>query len=190
MDQDGNLFVAGATQRPQFAPGVKAFPELDNDAGLLPVNHMKKCMPSSYAPGRESIYCTDCSTLTWWQPVEDDVEPHLLFRLGKAYDISAIRLWWRDEGLDYEANVLPGPFQFKVEGMRASDNASAGAWFTIVDKSDNAIDMLIDFMQFDVVTVNDVRLTITGWPEGITPALIDCSIFGVLHHEKSEGNES
>ena len=42
----------------------------------------------------------------------------------------------------------------------------------------NARDMLIEFKQYEPVTVDEVRMTITGWPAGITPALIDFTVFG------------
>ena len=174
IDAEGNLFVAGATQFPQLAPGNLSSPEKANDAGLLPCNHAKRCSPSSHAPGRNGIYCTDNSTLTWWQPAADDQTPSITFPLRKAFDVSALRLWWRDEGLDYDAGILPGPFKFNIEGRLGEND-----WHTIVDKTQNNSDMLIDFLTFDATTVDHVRLTITGWPNGITPALIDCTIFGV-----------
>lgn len=174
VDSDGNLFVVDATEFPQFAPGVKASPELGNAAGLLPCNHGKRCEASSSAPGRDSLYCIDSSTLTWWQPAADDPCPTLTFPLRVSFDVSAMRLWWRDEGLDYDAGVLPGPFQFNVEGR-----LKGGDWFTIMDKTRNDADMLIDFRTFAPVTADHIRLVVTGWPAGITPALIDATIFGV-----------
>jgi xylan 1,4-beta-xylosidase len=174
IDADGNLFVAGATQFPQLAPGTLPSPEENNDTGLLPCNHAKRCIPSSFSPGRNAIYCTDNSTLTWWQPANNDLKPSITFPLRSSFDISAIRLWWRDEGLDYDAGVLPGPFQYKIEGCLDTNE-----WFTIKDNTQNQTDMLIDFLTFDTVSVDQVRLIITSWPKGITPTLIDCSIFGV-----------
>jgi hypothetical protein len=174
VDADGNLFVIDATERPQYAPGIKRQPELGNDTGLLPCNHRKRCEASSSAPGRDSLYCVDSSTLTWWQPAADDPEPMLTFPLRACFEVSAIRLWWRDEGLDYDGGVLPGPFQFKLEGKLGE-----GEWFALADKTQNDSDMLIDFLTFETVTVDEVRLVVNSWPKGITPALIDATIFGV-----------
>lgn len=174
IDEEGNLFVIDATQFPQFAPGVTARPEMGNTAGLLPCNHSKRAEASSCAPGRDSLYCIDSSTLTWWQPAAADAAPTITFPLSASFDVSAMRLWWRDEGLDYDAGVLPGPFKFRVEGR-----LKEGEWFTIVDKTQNDVDMLIDFLAFGPVSVDSIRLVITGWPERITPALIDATVFGV-----------
>ena len=174
IDEDGNLFVIDATQFPQRAPGENESPELGNDAGLLPVNHVKRCNASSSAPGRDSLYSVDSSTITWWQPADGDSEPTITYPLQAEFNVSAIRLWWRDIGLDYEGGVLPGPFRFRIEGK-----VGEGDWFTIADKTDNAVDMHIDFVTFDTVPVDHVRVVITGWPEGISPALIDASVFGV-----------
>ena len=107
-------------------------------------------------------------------PSGTTTEYSITFPLRKPFDVSAIRLWWRDEGLNYDAGDLPGPLKFKVEGHLGEDE-----WLTIVDKTQNESDMPIDFLTFDTTSVDNVRLTITGWPESITPALIDCTIFGV-----------
>jgi hypothetical protein len=174
IDEDGNLFVIDATQFPQYAPGVKKSPELGNSAGLLPCNHVKRCHASSCSPGRDGLYCIDNSTITWWQPADDDPMPTMTFPLVGEFHISAIRLWWRDIGLDYDNGILPGPFKFKIEGSLEDDD-----WFTIVDKTQNEVDMHIDFLTFDTVEADQVRIVITGWAKGITPALIDATIFGV-----------
>lgn len=139
----------------------------------MPCNHVSRCRASSAAPGREPIYCTDRSTIPWWQAGADDATPTLEFDIRGRVAVSALRLWWPDEGLDYDAGVLPGPFQYRLDG-RMKD----GDWFCLVDRSRSETDLLIDFQTFDEALLDTARLTITGWPRGIIPALIDCTLFG------------
>ena len=42
----------------------------------------------------------------------------------------------------------------------------------------NDADMSIDYQTFPAQTGMFVRLTITGWPEGITPGVISFTVFG------------
>lgn len=177
FDDDGNIMPREASQNPEWAPGVIKNPTYaQNSAGLIPKTQRKFVMSaSSEAPGREALYATDDVPFTWWQPVPDDKEPTLTVQLSKygTIEIDAVRIWWRDVGFNIKDGVFPGPFGFKVEA-RLLD----GEWECVLDKSDNSVDMNIDYFVIESRSVNEVRLVITSKPEGIEPGVINFTVFG------------
>ncbi len=172
IDAQGELYV-NVSEFPQWAPGVLPRPELGNAAGLLPMNHRRATRLSSHAPGRPGLYAVDNCMHTWWEPAAGDASPTLEQDLGISVAISALRLVWRDVGLDYAAGRLPGPFRWRFETM-----AEDGTWSTAVDATGNATDLLIDYRTFPERTARRVRLTVTGWPAGLVPGLTDVAVFG------------
>lgn len=177
VDEDGELYCT-VTDTPQFAPGVLAHPEAGNSAGLLPLGARQPATASSHAPGREPLYAVDESVLTWWQPAADDPLPTLTLRLGAnpGYLISAIRLLWRDVGMETLDGIDPGPFRYRIE-YRDGD-----AWKVLVDARDNTDDLCVDYRTFEPILTNEIRLTIVGAPEGITPGLCGITPFGTCYH--------
>ena len=177
IDENGELYCPAVTETPQFAPGVLKNPEKGNDAGLLPLTFMTRPTASSHAPGREPLYACDDSVLTWWQPDAEDKAPEITYTLGKltAYSVSAVRLIWRDIGMDTENGIFPGPFRYVIE--YAADNTFE-KWETLVDASGNEDDLCIDYRQFEAVSAYGIRLRILQSPEGITPGLVSLTAFG------------
>ncbi len=178
IDENGELYCPALTDTPQFAPGVLEHPEQGNDAGLFPLTFMQRPTASSNAPGREPIYASDESMLTWWQPAANDPAPEITFRLGSAshYHVHALRLIWRDIGMDCPKGILPGPFRYVVEYIPADET---DRWETLIDASGNRQDLAIDYRQFQPVTTRFLRLRILGAPDGITPGLVSLTAFGV-----------
>jgi hypothetical protein len=90
FDQDGNMFVRGPSDTPQWAPGVVADPLRNGDSGSIPLTVNKsrtlntQSSFSSQRPGRDAAYATDDSNGTYWQPAADDAEPTLTIDLGPA----------------------------------------------------------------------------------------------------------
>jgi hypothetical protein len=166
------------TDTPQFAPGVLENPEKGNDAGLLPLTFMMRPTVTSSAPGREGIYAVDDSVLTWWQPAAEDTAPAITIPLtdGMNCSISALRILWRDIGMDCPAGILPGAFQYVVEYATAQ---APEQWHMLVDASENDTDYCCDYRQFETVQATRVRLRILGAPEGITPGLVSLTVFGL-----------
>jgi hypothetical protein len=68
FDEQGNMFIKGPTETPQWAPGVKAKPWKDNDSGSIPLTEDKNYIVSSEAPGRNaSVECRYVKlTITGW----------------------------------------------------------------------------------------------------------------------------
>lgn len=177
IDENGELYCPEVTEVPQYAPGVLEHPELGNGAGLLPLTFMQRPEASSAAPGRDAIYASDESILSWWQPQSSDPEPCITFPLGtySAYSISSFRIIWRDINMETLDGIMPGPFRYVVEYTAA---AGSKEWKVLLDASDNQQDLCIDYRQFDPVNAYAVRLRITGTPEGITPGLVSFTVFG------------
>jgi hypothetical protein len=174
FDADGNLMVpGGASEIPGWAPGVLPHPEAGNDAGLLPVTVNKPVRASSEIPGRDAAYAVDNIMQTWWQPVDADVRPWLEINLESTFLVAAARILWQDEGLDYAAGIVPGPFRYLIEGK-----AAAGEWMVLCDRSAGDEDLLVDYQVFKEACIDTVRFSVVGWPQGIHPALVGLTVFG------------
>jgi len=125
--------------------------------------------------GRDGLYALDGSMLTWWQPEAGDAGKTLTVRLGNSFTVSAMRVIWRDVGLDYDNGVGPGPFRYKVDVAAEQEGED---WTTVVDRTANEIDLLIDYRTFEPCAARRARLVVTGTPPGIEPAVIDFTVFG------------
>jgi hypothetical protein len=150
-------------------------PEKGNDAGLPPITFRKECKASSTSPGRDAIYALDDSMITWWQPEEGQKESYLEIDLLSTYDISAVRIIWRDIHLDYDKGILPEPFQYRIEAL---DEKTGAVEKVFLDCRDNDTDLLIDYRTFEMVAVRKVRFVITGTSEGIEPGVTSFTLFG------------
>ncbi len=177
IDEDGELFCPGCTDTPQYAPGVLEHPELGNSLGLLPLTFLQHPEATSYTPGRDPIYACDESVLTWWQPEHDDPHKCITFPLSDytAFQVEAVRVIWRDVGMETLRGIDPGPIQYVVE---ACGSPTGEDWKILVDASQNDRDLNIDYRSFDPVIAYKVRLRILGAPKGIQPGLISLTAFG------------
>ena len=180
IDENGELYCPALTETPQFAPGVLKNPELGNDAGLLPLTFFQPIVASSFVPGRDPIYATDDSAITWWQPAEEDKERWIEIDLAaeKGYNIESCRIIWRDIGMETLKGINPGAFQYKVEYT----SPDSDEWKCLVDASENKIDYCVDYRTFPTVTARKVKLTVLGAPRGITPGVISFTVFGKCAH--------
>ena len=112
--------------------------------------------------------------LTWWEPLAGDPAPLLEVDLNGTFDAAAVRIIWKDVGLDYDGGVRPGPFRYRV-----SVSPDGQAWRTVVDASDNSTDWLIDYRVFDMQRARLARLEILGAPPHIRPGVVDFTLFGM-----------
>ncbi len=174
IDADGNLFVRGPSEIPQWAPGLKPDPQNGNDAAALPLTLSRSARASSEAPGRPPLYAVDGSMLTFWEPAADDPAPTLTVDLQAPFEVAAVRVIWKDLGLDYDAGAGPGPFQYRVELQPPGrDN-----WVCALNADKNDVDLLIDYRPFPTRAACRARLVVTGCPESIRPGVIDFTVFG------------
>lgn len=183
IDENGELYCPSVTETPQYAPGVLQAPEKGNGTGWKALTFMQRPTASSFSEGRTPLYASDDSVLTWWQPAAGDKTPWICFRLSSntRYTIRALRLIWRDIGMETLKGIKPGAFRYIAEYSPASDLVS---WETLIDASDNSEDLCIDYRETKPVGAYGIRLRITGAPEGITPGLVSLTAFGECVFEK------
>ena len=173
IDADGELVVHGATSLPQWLPGKMPPDAKSTDSGWLPINGVVQTLGSTDAPNLPGRLAVDDEMRTWWQPAEGDTQPTLTSSFGAPATIHAVRLIWRDIGLDTNRGVLPGPFRYRVELETAKDQ-----WTTILDRSQSTEHLLIDYRECKPATGTRARLVILGWPKGITPSVAEFTVFG------------
>ena len=180
IDENGELFCPAVTETPQFAAGVLEHPEFGNDAGLLPLTFMQRPTATSWTEGREPLYAVDDSVHTWWQPRDDDPEKTLTVPFGWLREnwVCAVRLLWRDVGMETLEGINPGAFQYVIEYRSQEDPT----WRILVDASENKTDLVVDYRTFTPTRASDIRIRILGAPHGIHPALVSITAFGKPVH--------
>ena len=115
--------------------------------------------------------------LSWWQPAPDDPAPaltaHCAYKDGTV-PVAAVRVVWRDVGLDPAHGAAPGPFGYRVEA-----ETEPGEWTCVLDCSDSREDLVCDYRELPApVRARRVRLVVTSHPPGIEPGVIDFTVFG------------
>ena len=111
---------------------------------------------------------------TWWLPAADDTTPTLTTHFSTRSTVQAVRVIWRDVGLDTVSGRRPGPFKYRIEA-----EVSPGTWTTIIDRTKSDVDLLIDYRECAPTQASRVRLVIVGHPEGIQPGVAELSVFGI-----------
>ena len=157
FDKDGTLSVSKATDVPQLLPKFGK-----GSAGWKRLN------------ARTQLGCekaTDMRFKTFWKA--ETLPATLRVDFEGVMTMRSFRLIWRDFGLDVERGVKQGPFRYRVEILRTD-----GSWKTVCDASDNKRDLLVDYREIDPSFAVAARLVVLGAPEGITPAVVDFSLFG------------
>ena len=119
-------------------------------------------MGSSDAPNLSGRLAVDDDLRTWWQPAADDKTPTLTSNLTTpGAVVRAVRVIWRDVGLNTKQGAEAGPFRYKVEVQTAAD-----AWTTVIDRSQSTEDLLIDYRECPATPGTAARLVIVGAPAG------------------------
>ena len=179
VDENGELYCPhGVTDTPQYIPGVCRDPVNDVfEPGLYSLTGRKRPMVSSSMPGRDGLYAIDESPLTYWEPELDDAEPTLTCNLSSSFYVAAVRIFWRENGLNYITRVLPGPIGYLLEGL------TENGWELLLDNRKPKEEKNIDYQVFPIKRCRQVRIKITDWPKGIHPGIIDFAVFGIKHIE-------
>jgi hypothetical protein len=174
FDAEGRMFVHGPTETPQWAPGVKEKPWLDNDSGSLPITINRETVrASSSAPGRDPVYAIDNNVRTWWEAEAGDAQPSLTVDLTRPFSIDSARILFSDNHLSAESGIVSGPYQYKLE-----TSADGKEWKLGLDKTANAVDRSIAFDEIPPVRARWVRLTVTGAPHRLPVGLLEFTVFG------------
>ena len=173
FDANGVLTVPRATSTPQWLPGRGPNGQGPSDTGWAHLNGGVQTLGSTSAPNLPGRLAIDNDLRTWWQPAEGDATPTLTSRLYGPASIRAVRVAWRDIGLDTNRGVVPGPYRYRVEL-----ETSANVWQTVLDRTASDEDLLIDYREITPTVGRRARLVITGWPKGITPGVAEFTVFG------------
>jgi len=173
IDAEGNLFVNGSTDTPQWAPGTRPHPEQQNVTGWRALSDHKPCGASSHSPGRNAAYAVDPSMRTWWQPASEDTSPWFELNLQSTFDLRAVRLIWSEHGLDYDAGIVPEPVKFLLS-VKTGDNL----WEPVVDARDQVTELMIDYREFPAIQGQQLRLEIPSPPKAYALGLTAITLFG------------
>ena len=179
IDPSGELFVPAATTVPQWLPGKIPSGTKSASTNWLPLNGNQPSVGSTTAADHPANLAVDDELRTWWQPAAEDAKPILTSDFISPGKVRAVRIAWRDIGLDANRGVKPGPFRYKVELETAKDQ-----WTTILDRSESNEDFLIDYREVSPAKGKRARLVILGWPKGITPGVAEFTIFGTTAEQK------
>ena len=184
FDEQGNMYINGPSETPPWLPGVKAKPEHGNDSGSIALSEDKNYTVSSEAPGRNAPYAVDGNTRTWWAPAEGDKEPWVIFDLGAAsnqqYMVDSARIIFTLPDGDTEDSSYPNNKgdKTRIRQYMIEVSADGKTFNTVVDKTFNERDNVIEFDEIKPVKCKYVRLTITGWPKGFRRGVIEFTVFG------------
>ena len=173
FDDEGNMYILGPSETPQFAPGVVTDPVKDNSAGLLPLSVNEYVSASGYMPGHEPVYAVDNYIRTWWEAPNSAEPQWLCVDLGRQYDVYSARTMFADRGLDYSAGILPGPYSYSIMG-----SVDGREWLLLIEKSDNATDRHIEYDTWDPQKIRYVKLVVSEAPAGMRIGVWEFTVFG------------
>ena len=168
---DGELHVREASSLPQRLTTASKGAE---PTGWLPLNAGPRTVGSSDAPNLSGRLAVDDDLRTWWQPATDDSASRLTSNLTTpGAVVRAVRVVWRDVGLDTKQGAKAGAFRYKVEVRTA-----ANEWVTVIDRSRSTDDLLVDYRECPTTAGTAARLVVVGAPPGITPGVAEFTVFG------------
>jgi xylan 1,4-beta-xylosidase len=199
FDENGNLFVRGPSETPQWAPGVVDDPAHQGDSGSIPltVNKVRvmntRSTFSSQRTGHEAAYAVDNSNGTWWEPAEDDNQPSLTLDLGPATEFDVVQQFMIDScriefttggGFGFRSGSRSGTtqpanstiaHQYKIEA-----SIDGTTYITVLDKINNKITKYIEFEEIPLTICRFVRLTMTDWPKvgNSNLGIMEFTVFG------------
>ena len=140
IGEDGELHVNPASSLPQRLPTASKGAE---PTGWLPLNAGPRTVGSTDAPNLSGRLAVDDDLRTWWQPAADDKAPTLTSNLTTpGAVVRAVRVVWRDVGLNTKEEGKPGAFRYKVDVRTAG-----GTWTTVIDRSRSTDDLPIDYRE-------------------------------------------
>ncbi|MFD6679631.1 family 43 glycosylhydrolase [Micromonospora parva] len=155
---------------PQLAPGKKISGR--DDVGLYNVaTNSQAYWASSYAPGRNPYYGGDRSLSTWWEPADSDTAPTYIRGFGTVFHISAAQIQWKELGRTFTAdNAVRYTLEYK--------DIPTNTWRPLVDRSTNTTAYTADYVTFDRVLTNAVRLKVLGTTENVKVGVHELNVFG------------
>lgn len=173
FDANGELSIPPATSTPQPLPGAAS------TEPWLPLNESEPNFASSSAPNAPGRLAADNSLTTWWLPDVTDPSPTLTAHFQARAVVHAARVIWREVGLDTTSGKHPGAFRYRIEAETAPN-----VWTTIIDRSENTDDLLIDTRECAPTSATRARLVILGHPPGLRPGVAEFTVFGITERTR------
>ena len=166
FDSLGDMRCNGPSGRPKNAPLT-----VENECDWLPLSAHAEVVTSSEKEGREAIYAVDENTKSWWQPTDDDAAPCLSVNLNGVYNVKAVRIVWREAGLNYCTGVLPKPIRYTIEGKLNGETV------VLYDGTKNDSDLCCDYKEFPAKLCTEVVVKFEQ-PKEYKLGIIDFTVFG------------
>ncbi|MCQ2425091.1 MAG: family 43 glycosylhydrolase [Lachnospiraceae bacterium] len=185
FDRDGELFCDQRFGDFPFDPESEPFAPPE----FMLLSYRKKVTASS-GTGAENV--TDENIRTWWTAAEDDPVPTLTLDLGKEYPVSFVQVNFADNREDllrafrqphggrYTDRVLR-PLRWLLEG-----SGDGKAFFTLADRRDAAACLPHELSGAREKRLRYLRLTVTGTPFSLPPAVSGLRVFGKGEGKKPE----
>ncbi len=179
IDENGELFVGGPTETPQYGPGVIPDPLEGNDLGLVPLTVDCHATASSCVEGREPMYAVDNYIRTWWQAADATLPQWLEVNLEGEFTVHSARVMFADRNLDYKKGIVPAPYRYRVLGSLDGTN-----WEVLCDQSENTVERHIAFDVCQPRKSRRVKLEILAVPPGMKTSVWEFTVFGWAQGEE------
>lgn len=198
FDEQGNMFVRGPSETPQWAPGVVDDPAREGNSGSIALTINKlgtintRSTFSSQRTGHEAAYATDNSNGTWWEPAEEDQQPSLTIDLSPATEFDSVQQFMIDS---CRIEFMTGSNRMGFGGMRVTTQPKSDAtahqykieasvdgssYITVLDQTRNSATKYVEFAEIPPTACRFIRLTLTQWPKTSSSNLgiMEFTVFG------------
>jgi hypothetical protein len=194
FDAQGNMYIKGPTEAPQWGPGVHAKPWLGDATGSIALSLNRYTWAvSSQRPGRDALYAFDNNVRTWWEPAEEDAQPWLMLDLGcrnsaqtnadtaqadpnQEFIVDCSRILFDQVPHAGKADLVVDGHQPWYQGAARGLAPAAyqykievsldnKTYETVADKTANTAANNVEVDRFQPVQCRYVRLSITGAPK-------------------------
>ncbi|MBQ7669559.1 MAG: family 43 glycosylhydrolase [Clostridia bacterium] len=178
FNEDGDIVCPEISENPRFAPGDKGFSENNGDTRLISLADRRRASASSEEPGREALYALTDDLTSFWQPASCDEEATLTIPLPPhGASVFAVRIIFSETGLSLAKGDLPRPVRYRIQ-LR---NAESKEYVTVVDKSMNNEDRIVDYVTFDSAFLADsARFIMYTDPKPPYYGIRNISFFGTI----------
>ncbi|HVO72665.1 MAG TPA: family 43 glycosylhydrolase [Ignavibacteriaceae bacterium] len=178
FDNDGHIFCNTAFgDYPQFYPGEKENPGLNNGTGMMLLSNKKYVAASSSLSNHKVENAVDEEVRTYWSAQTGNADEWLMIDLGKECDIEAVQINFAEEGTTPE--LVRGRSNSIYEKYILDISNDGKNWNTLVDKSNNTKDVPHDYIELSQpATARYVKLKNVFTPGNGKFAIRDLRIFG------------
>jgi hypothetical protein len=180
FDADGHIRTnTEFADYPQYLPGVKADPVIDNFTGWMLLSRYKQARASSIIEDHGTLYAVDEDVRTYWSAATGDSGEWLAMDLGKACDIHAIQVNFAENGTN--PRKVRGREVVLYQQYFIETSLDSLVWTLLVDKSANMKDVPHDYIELaQPAQARYVRIVNVFSPGEGKFALRDLRIFGNL----------